>query len=98
MYEYTCVECGKVMTVRYKSLTQKFCSRYCSLKHYNNTRSGTFWNDHNEPADNTNHTGECIFQPESIECYKRKCSSCGWNPEVAKARLDKIMEEMRNAN
>lgn len=90
-YEYTCAECGKVVQVRYKSLTQKFCSRYCSLKHHNKTRSGTFWNDYKEPADNTIPTGECIFQPESIECYRRNCINCGWNPVVAKARLDKIM-------
>lgn len=29
---------------------------------------------------------------EAVECWykERPCATCGWNPEVAKARLDKI--------
>ncbi len=31
---------------------------------------------------------------EKIECKQKTCSECGWNPEVAKARLDAIIAKM----
>lgn len=36
----------------------------------------------------------CDYQ-EFVECEKKKCSECGWNPEVAKARLEAIIEKMK---
>ena len=36
---------------------------------------------------------ECVFQPESILCDRQICSRCGWNPDVAKARLETIIEK-----
>lgn len=36
---------------------------------------------------------KCDFQ-EFVECERKKCSECGWNPEVAKARLEAIIEKM----
>lgn len=33
------------------------------------------------------YNGECL-------CQKMKCSSCGWNPAVAKERLDAFRKEM----
>jgi hypothetical protein len=33
---------------------------------------------------------QCPYQ-RNVECSCRNCDRCGWNPEVAKARLDKIM-------
>ena len=42
-------------------------------------------------------TKECPYQ-EAVFCYpsERKCERCGWNPEVAKCRLDKIIEHRKN--
>lgn len=82
MYEYTCPVCGKLTQVSRSYQVRTYCSRACSAKAREAERSdisSEFLN------------GECIFQPESIDCFKRECSKCGWNPEVAKARLDKIM-------
>ena len=33
---------------------------------------------------------------ESLQCppKNRNCETCGWNPKVAKARLEKICKEM----
>ena len=39
----------------------------------------------------------CVFQSESILCDRQICSRCGWNPDVAKARLEEIIEK-RNDN
>ena len=33
------------------------------------------------------YNGEC-------RCIRLECKSCGWNPEVAKARMDKFMTKM----
>ncbi len=29
----------------------------------------------------------------NVGCYVRNCTTCGWNPDVAKARLDKYLGE-----
>ena len=36
---------------------------------------------------------QCDYQ-EFVECERKKCSECGWNPEVAKARLEAIIAKM----
>ena len=83
MYEYTCAYCGKVVQVKFPSQVQNFCSKSCAASYGNELRGGSPKN---------NYTGECIFQPESIECHRMDCNDCGWNPEVAKERLAAIME------
>lgn len=37
---------------------------------------------------------ECPYNKEAL-CLpsKRQCDTCGWNPEVAKQRLEKILEQ-----
>lgn len=35
----------------------------------------------------------CDYQ-EFVECERKKCAECGWNPEVAKARLEAILAKM----
>jgi hypothetical protein len=36
---------------------------------------------------------KCDFA-ENVECEKKKCSTCGWNPEVAQKRLEAIIAKM----
>lgn len=36
---------------------------------------------------------KCNFN-DYVECEKKKCSECGWNPEVAPARLETIIAKM----
>lgn len=39
-------------------------------------------------------TVECSFNKEVLcRPNKRHCSTCGWNPEVAKSRLEKITQQ-----
>jgi hypothetical protein len=33
----------------------------------------------------------CLYN-EGCSCLKKECWKCGWNPKVAKARTEKIME------
>lgn len=43
----------------------------------------------------------CNFNPAGVMCLQRQgnnCDECGWNPEVAQARLEKIIEDMKNPN
>ena len=38
---------------------------------------------------------ECKYAPAgSVHCERMICSKCGWNPEVALARLKAILAEM----
>lgn len=109
MIEYICAYCGKAVQVKYPSQLQKFCSKSCSSKWGNEQRYGTEEERKAKqrkrkarkrkaretiaikvPAPET---FECVFQPESILCDRQICSRCGWNPDVAKARLEAIMEK-----
>lgn len=38
---------------------------------------------------------KCVYQPNGfVLCEKKTCATCGWNPEVAQARLDAIVAKM----
>lgn len=36
---------------------------------------------------------QCEYQA-FVECAKKECATCGWNPEVAQARLEAIKAKM----
>ena len=36
---------------------------------------------------------QCLYETY-VDCPKRECAKCGWNPEVAKARLEAIKAKM----
>ena len=36
---------------------------------------------------------KCRYQ-QSVMCSDRDCANCGWNPEVAEARLAEILKKM----
>ena len=38
--------------------------------------------------------GVCRFNKE-VNCTEKRCAKCGWNPDVAKKRSEKIREEMK---
>lgn len=80
MYEFTCAVCGKVKQVDYEDQVGIYCSRECAYK-------GRTMQVNAELV-----IGECIFQPEAVMCYKRDCINCGWNPVVAKSRLDEFRD------
>lgn len=83
MFEFTCEYCGKVVQVEKEWQVQRFCNKSCAASYRNEKQTG--WTKFED-------AGECVFQPESVICGKRICNNCGWNPEVAQARLERIME------
>ena len=100
MYEFTCEYCGKVNQVEHKWQIQRFCNKSCACSYGNKIRAGIevkrpvrtpVETPVEIPAEFQQQRGECVFQPGAIECYKRDCLNCGWNPVVAKARLEKFL-------
>lgn len=84
MFEYTCEYCGKVRQARDRSRVRRFCSLACSAESRKKPKKELVKRRYREEL------GECVFQPTSVLCADRKCGSCGWNPVVAKARLEAI--------
>lgn len=80
MYEFNCEYCGKLRRVASRHDASRFCSRSCAKK----------WEWEQKGAAIVEGFFECVYQPESIMCDRKICSKCGWNPEVAKARLEAI--------
>ena len=78
MFEYVCEVCGETKSVHARRDIGRFCSWKCSG--ISKRRIGY------EPK--VKKVGECVFQPDSIRCRVRNCDNCGWNPVVAKARLE----------
>ena len=79
MYEFSCVHCGKVVKVERKWQVQTFCSKSCAISYRHKMRF-------------EQQGGCCIYHPMGVMCDRHLCSNCGWNPEVAQARLERIME------
>lgn len=36
----------------------------------------------------------CPHSPAGVWCERKQCTKCGWNPEVANARLEAIIAKM----
>lgn len=88
MYEYTCPVCGLVKQVRNKSEMRTYCSKSCASYARELQKIECEFPDVKARTDCG--IGECVFQPETIMCSNRECHKCGWNPVVAKARLEKL--------
>ena len=82
--DFTCPVCGKVKQVARKADMKTFCSRSCAAI----SREGTKTRSTLRGVE-----FECIFKPDAIICTARTCDKCGWNPVVAKDRLDAITEK-----
>ena len=80
MYEFHCEYCGNLKRVYRPHDASRFCSKSCAARGRAESKQGG----------KAMGIFECIYQPESIMCDRRICSKCGWNPEVAKARLEAI--------
>lgn len=73
--EFTCIVCGQKGIDRSSTGIRKFCSKYCSGRYRDSLRY---------PRKKPEAPG-CCFN-EGVACFKKECSNCGWNPEVAKKR------------
>lgn len=88
IYEKKCPYCG----IEFKTdrENQIFCCLACVNKGRASNDRGNF--DHSLEWKRHHGKWDCPYQ-ESVGCYVRNCDKCGWNPDVAKARLKKYMEE-----
>lgn len=74
--EFTCIECGGKGIDRGVRQNAIYCSPKCAHKHYVKNMREMVLCNHNE----------------GVVCNNQQCDGCGWNPEVHKARKEKIME------
>ena len=35
------------------------------------------------------------MRPDQVQCFYKKCESCGWNPAVAEARNREIQKKLK---
>ena len=79
-----CIECGARIETKHKG--RLYCNQLCQEKYR--------WRKRQKPT----HEREgrmCRFGNEGLVCDQIGCDSCGWNPEVAARRIEKIREERR---
>ena len=88
IYERVCPVCGT--SFKTERETQVYCRRACVNKGRPSNNRGNY--DHSLEWTRVNGEWECPYNTE-CSCTVRHCDKCGWNPDVAKARLDKYMEE-----
>lgn len=86
MYVRKCGYCGTEITAQYKSKLNLFCSRSCHAKF---KKSGLSLVDERNLPIASNGQFICPHNCE-VTCKERKCSRCGWNPAVARGRLNHI--------
>ena len=69
-----------------------YCCHSCANKgrYRNGVQRGNF--DKSLEWTRTDGRWECPYNLE-VSCTVRNCHKCGWNPDVAKARTEKYMEE-----
>ena len=70
-----CATCGKEVEGRIHNA--KYCSKRCANLRANARKSRT-------------NTFQCPHNHE-VTCTVQKCRACGWNPDVAQRRMEKLM-------
>lgn len=90
MYVGKCAYCGMEIVSQYKSKARNFCSKAC-LKNFKNSGMIVFGENNLQIAANKRYI--CKYNCE-ITCKDRKCAKCGWNPTVARRRLNRFVFEM----
>lgn len=70
-----CENCGKEFESRVYNA--KHCCRRCANQRHKANRQAP-------------RTFQCPHNHE-VTCEKRQCDCCGWNPDVAQRRMDKLM-------
>lgn len=93
MYEAECFYCGNKITAKYKSKLPVFCSPKCSAA---SRAAGYNPGDFENPVKDVSGAYICPHNVY-VGCFDLECQSCGWNPEVAKSRLNRIIAELRGA-
>ena len=84
-----CPVCGEKFIGRKE---QKYCGHLCANRGRRITERGDY--DHSLVWERTeDERWICPYQM-NVSCRYRKCTRCGWQPDVAKARLDAIRRKL----
>ena len=84
IYVKKCLYCG--CEIKTENKTQRYCSRSCS----NRGRYGATGFDKSLKWEkDIDGKWQCPYN-EEVSCETRKCHKCGWNPRVAKARMERM--------
>ena len=75
--EFNCIVCGAKAIDRSPAQNRIYCSDQCNLVHFRRSRGIGIGIK----------TASCTYNKE-IKCEIHKCSTCGWNPEVAQKRKE----------
>lgn len=78
-YERKCKNCGE--TFHANRMDAVFCGRSCHAKYCRKECKS-------EPIVKV----RCPYN-EGVECMRVKCETCGWNPDVAKRRMEEYAYE-----
>ena len=78
MREFTCIVCGVKAIDKSHSQSKVFCGIDCKNYHWRITH-----------AKRVTDYEKCIYN-EGVECNRPKCRGCGWNPDVAKKRMEAV--------
>lgn len=101
MYEFKCLYCGRIKSVRHKHDITACCSRRCAARYRKGLPDEVEYEDVIEDYDESlewNRSSSMLWicpYAENVECKYRNCISCGWNPQVEEERNRKIQRELR---
>lgn len=79
-----CKNCGKPFEDKLELENRRFCSKRCRSMYHNERRK--------KPESYRN--PDCTYNV-AVECARRNCVSCGWNPAVAEARNREIQRQVK---
>lgn len=80
MREFICIACGTKGIDNSAGQKKKYCSIECANKARYHKKAAIEM--------------DCKFN-RGVGCLVQDCEKCGWNPEVAKIRLEKIKKELQ---
>ena len=86
MIEYTCEVCGKVKYAKCRRDAGRFCSKRC---YGYGIMTGLVQKGNARKPSSESTADTCKFNPVGVICDTKNCKECGWNPAVAKRRLER---------
>lgn len=96
MIEYKCKNCGKVLYAKYKSVMRETCSYKCAgeWQWKGNRKKRNAEEDFDPDIEWKQNNGKWVCPyANDVSCFAINCKKCGWNPEVAKERMEKYLKE-----
>lgn len=76
MRVFNCIVCGEEAIDKSRTQTKKFCCESCAQAYFRKTHGA---------AEDTRQ--RCMYN-DGVVCLIPKCKTCGWNPAVAKKRME----------